>query len=120
MPTVKYSIQNLKSIESRQKFGDPNQCGFSICGWSLCGSFNDVAGLYRVRHYNGKKYREKMAFYPYVITHSETQTVNRAKFASAVSAWQILPAETKAEYKKRAIGRHMFGYHLFLREYMLS
>lgn len=78
-----------------------------------------VNGIYRVRMFNGKKYREKLAFYPYVITHTETQTINRSKFATAVSAWQALTSEQKAVYNKRAVGRHYHGYQLFIREFML-
>lgn len=118
MPVL-YPIGNLKSIESRQKIGKPNQYGGGIYGDSLYGDESEIAGLYRVRHYNGKKYREKMQFYPYVITHTAGQDVNRSKFADAVSAWQALTGEQKAVYNKRAIGRRMFGYHLFLREFML-
>jgi hypothetical protein len=117
--TVKYPIKNLRSIESRQKIGLPNFLGGIICGWSEMGDDNEISGLYRVRHYNGKKHKEKMSFYPYVITHTEQQDVNRSKFKNAVISWQALTSEQKAIYNKRAVGRHMFGYHLFLREYML-
>jgi hypothetical protein len=118
--SVPHPIQNLKSVISRQKFGEMNGYGGEIYGVFEYGWFNFASGIYRVRHYLGKKYKEKMDFYTYVITHSEGQNVNRTKFADAVAAWQALTAEQKAVYKNRAVGRHMFGYHLFLREYMLA
>lgn len=116
---VKYPIKTIRSIEARQKIGRPCAYGRQIFGWSRYGYFSEVAGIYRVRTYQGKKYKEKMNFYPYVITHTEQQNVNRSKFANAVSAWQALTSESKAVYNKRAIGRHLFGYHLFIKEYML-
>ena len=117
--SVPHPIKNLYSIQSRQKFAEMNGYGGEIYGVFEYGWWNLASGLYRVRHYLGKIYREKMDFYTYVITHTEGQNVNRAKFASAVASWQSLTSEQKAVYNVRARGRHMFGYHLFLREYML-
>jgi len=117
--SVQYPIKNLKSVLSRGKFGEENEYGGEVYGVFDYGWWNPASGIYRVRHYNNKKYKEKMNFYSYVITHTLVQDANRTKFASAVSAWQILTLSQKADYNKRAVGRHMFGYHLFLREYML-
>ena len=116
---VAHPIHKLRSVTSRQKFGEMNGYGGELYGIFDYGWWNDASGIYRVRHYNGKIYKERMEFYNYVITHTEQQNVNRAKFADAVAAWQILPAPDKQQFKLRARGLHMFGYHLFLREYML-
>lgn len=112
--------QKLKSHVSRQKIGRPNGYGRAIFGWSKYGEKNLYAGIYRVRHYLGKLYQERMEFYPYVITHTDAQQPRRETFADAVSAWQALTTPQKNVYRQRAVGKHMFGYHLFLREYMLS
>jgi hypothetical protein len=118
--SVLHHIQNLNSILSRKAFGPQNGYGGESYGVFEYGWYNFAAGVYRVRHYLGKKYKEKMDFYTYVITHTEGQNVNRTKFADAVAVWQALTVEQKSVYNKRAVGRHMFGYHLFLREYMLT
>jgi hypothetical protein len=118
MPVL-HPIARLKSIRSQQKIGYRVGYGGSEYGVTALGVPVDFAGIYRVRHYNQKVYHEKMDFYTYVITHTDPQNVNRGKFANAVSAWQALTTEQKAVYNKRAVGRHMFGYHLFLREFML-
>jgi hypothetical protein len=112
--------QKLKSHVSRQKIGKPNGYGRAIFGWSRYGEKNLYAGLYRVRHFFGKLYQEKMFFYPYVITNTAPQSARRSTFADAVAAWQALTTPDKNIYRRRAVGRHMFGYQLFLREYMLT
>lgn len=118
--SVKYPIARLRSIHSQKKIGYRVGYGGSEYGVTAFGVPVAFAGIYRVRRYNGKVYHEKMDFYPYIITHTDPQNVNRGKFAEAVSAWQALTAEQKAVYNKRAVGRHLFGYHLFLRECMLA
>lgn len=113
-----FPIRHLKSIESRKKIGRPNGYGLGIYGVSQYGDENEIAGIYRIRRYNGKKYKEKMNFYPYVITNTPAQIIVRNLFADAVSAWYILTELEQAEYNKRAIGRHMIGKNLFIKEYM--
>ena len=51
---------------------------------------------------------------------SGPQQANREKFSDAVAGWQMLTPEQKKTYNKRAIGKHMSGYNLFLREYMYA
>ena len=101
-------IQKFIGVDIRKKLGKPNV--FDPLG---------IYGIYRIRNYGGKKYRERLDFYDYVITHTETQQNNRSKFADAVFAWQGLAPAEKARYNKRAVGRHYYGYQLFIREYML-
>lgn len=40
------------------------------------------------------------------------------KFAAAVENWQALTLEQKMVYRKRAVGKGMSGYNLFIRDYM--
>lgn len=117
---VKHSVKNLLSVESRKKIGLPNGCGRAICGWSLCGDWNDRSAIYRVRHYEGQKHKERLEFYPYIITNTTEQATRRATFADAVLAWQNLAENQKSEFNRKAIGRHMSGYNLFIRYYLLS
>jgi len=51
---------------------------------------------------------------------SEAQQANRQKYASAVSAWQVLTNIQKSVYNERAKGKRFSGYNLFLSEYLLS
>lgn len=48
------------------------------------------------------------------------QQANRTKFANAVAAWQALPQADKDDYESRSKSRHMSGYNLYLRDYMLD
>jgi len=79
-----------------------------------------LSGIYRTDNVTGttKFYRE-----PFYITknpRTETQQANRQKYADGIAAWQLLTDEQKEIYNKKAIGKRMFGYHLFLKEYLLS
>lgn len=110
----------LNSIGARQKIGMPNQLGNIILGWLMLGDEDNISGIYKQRRFNGKLRQLRHDFYPYPISRTTIQQNNRSKFAMAVSAWQGLANSNKAEYNKRAIGRRMFGYHLFIKEYMKS
>lgn len=77
----------------------------------------DVFGIYQRRHTRKGRKVGRMAFYPYVITHTGPQEANRAKFAAAQAAWMALTADEKSVYTKRAKKRGMFGWGLFIREY---
>jgi len=79
-----------------------------------------LSGIYRTDNVTGKTrvYRE-----PFYITKNPRyapQQANRQKYADGITAWQLLTDEQKEIYNKRAIGKRMFGYHLFLKEYLLS
>jgi len=116
--TVPHPIHRLRSIISRQKFGEKDFYGSCDFGSRKYGGLFDASGIYRVRHYKGKIYHERMDFYAYVITHTEQQNVNRAKYKAGYLAWRALSDSVKAEYDRRAIGRHYKGYHLFMKEYL--
>ena len=115
---VKYPIRHLRSVFSQKKFGEKDLFGTLDFGSRLYGGLFDASGIYRVRHYNGKVYREVMDFYPYKIRHSIPLDANRDKFRNAVLAWQALVPAEKIAYNLRATGRHYFGYHLFMKEYL--
>jgi len=116
--SVKYPIAGLKSIRSMGKIGENIGYGAMEFGYQEYGFPLEFAGIYRVRHYNGKVYKEKMDFFNQIITHTVPQDANRTKFASAVLAWQSLSEAEKAEYNRKAIGRHMAGNNLFISRYM--
>jgi len=75
-------------------------------------------GIYQMVSYPSGRVCRRIDFYDYVITHTPAQQSRREKFASAVSAWQVLTFEQKKIYNKEAFGKHMSGYNLFLSKYM--
>jgi hypothetical protein len=109
----------LKSLASHKKIGWPNLCGTIICGWSRMGDSEKISGIYREFVYEKKRKKERLNFYPYVITHTTVQQINRSWFAQSVSRWQVLSFEDKEQYNKRAVGMHMSGYNLWMKEHML-
>jgi len=46
---------------------------------------------------------------------TEKQVEQRRLFAEVIKAWQVLPADKKTEYNRRA--RRMSGFNLFVKEY---
>jgi hypothetical protein len=130
MPEIE-SVEKLLSISPAGRFGKPRCYGRSMFAFSeygvdeiVCFPDRDVpiefSGIYRRDNVTGKVryYRE-----PYYITknpRTDEQQAWRATFADAVTAWQNLTGEQKSVYNNRAVGKHMSGYNLFLREYLLS
>lgn len=99
--------------------------GVAIYGAATYGNLqyneiSDTFGIYQRRKIYGKKYNVKYDFYDYVISHSAAITAYREKFASAVAGWQSLTSEQKEVYNQRAKYLDMFGFNLYIREYMLS
>ena len=94
--------------------------GISTFGIDKYANIILLSGIYRTDNVTGrtKFYRE-----PYYITknpRTETQQANRQKLADGVAAWKVLTPDEKNEYNIKAKGKHMSGYNLFLREYLLS
>lgn len=87
-------------------------------------AYNEVAGIYQVRHRNGRAYSIKEKFYfpgsvnPY--TPSAAQLACRAKFAAGVSAWQSLTDEQKAVYNIKGSKKGLPGFNVFLTKYLKS
>ena len=141
MPEVE-GINKLLSIVPRKRFGRFTLYGSSMYGFSVYGEsdlflpisdygysvfgynkYGDIillSGIYRTDNVTGKTkcYRE-----PYYIPknpRSEAQQAQRQKYANGVVAWQALTEEEKEIYNKRAKHKKYSGYHLFLKEYLLS
>jgi len=94
--------------------------GVSSFGETLFGDILIFTGIFRRDNVTGevKYYREP--YYTPKNPRTEAQQANRQKLADGVVAWQALTPEQKNQYNKRAIGRGMSGYNLFLHEYLLS
>ena len=130
MPEVE-GVEKLLSILPSKRFGKHRCYGRGMYGFSnygadeiVCFPDRDVpiefSGIYRRDNVTGKvkHYRE-----PYYITknpRTEPQQTWRGVFADAVAAWKALTPDEKNQYNIKAKGKHMSGYNLFLREYLLS
>jgi len=134
--------EKLFSVSAQMRFGLPRQFGRCMIGFTHFGLddnfFNPVpygkagygsdkyadiilfSGIYR-RHTMGdsaKTLRE-----PYYIPRNPRkidQQAQRNKMTNAVLAWQALTTVQKSIYNKKAIGKHLYGYNVFLSEYLLS
>jgi hypothetical protein len=134
--------QKLLSVTASRRFGvfclfGTSQCGFTHFGsediyyipvpFGVCrfgidelGDTICLSGIYRTDNVTGetKHYRE-----PYYITKNPRtipQQLNRLKYADAVASWKVLTDEQKAEYNYRARHYNLYGYHLYIKDYMLS
>lgn len=69
----------------------------------------------------GRLYQDKYAYTNHDPTASTCPVAAKNCFAAGVAAWQALSTEAKALWKKKASTKKgLFGYHLFLRNYMLE
>jgi hypothetical protein len=75
-------------------------------------------GIYRLTNCREGKISTRRKFYNYYTDTTPGRRVWRLKFAAAVSAWQSLTTEQKAVYNKRAVGKHMTGNNLFIKEFL--
>jgi hypothetical protein len=78
------------------------------------------AGVYQMRRrsYGLICVREK--FYQPSDQTQPNKVLSQQKFAAGVLAWQNLTSNQKKIYNKRASGKQMSGYNLFLRNYMYA
>lgn len=130
MPEVT-GTQKLFSVLPTMRLGLPREFGRSMFGFSKYGAEcelfdigNDetinVYGIYK-RVTRGPRLivlRE-----PYYIPRnprSIPQQAQRNKMTSAVAEWQALTNNQKSIYNEKAKGKHMYGYNVFLSEYLLS
>jgi hypothetical protein len=120
VPIVQNPFLRLLSGIARQKFGLPNSLGEMFLGWTELGDDNQFSGIYSSVVVDGIRHQRFFPFYDYTITSTALQIAQRTKFLNAIVAWQALGSTEKALYKDKAIGRHMSGYNLFIREFMLS
>lgn len=141
MPEV-VGIDKLFSIIPKKKFGCFNQYGTSQYGESVYGEEDifvyftgygtttfgvdlyanilKLSGIYRANNATGTVRYYRMNYYFPRNPRTPAQQFQRQKIALGVLGWQSLTTEEKAVYNKRAIGKRMSGYNLFLREYLLS
>ncbi len=113
-------IKEGLGITIRKKLVASSAYGVRGYGAFYYGAGAQFHGIYQVRTRFGKQVQVKEKFY--VPTNPQTipQQANRQLMIDGVLAWQGLTTEQKAIYNKRAIGKNMSGYNIFLSEYLYS
>jgi hypothetical protein len=85
-------------------------------------AYNNLKGIYQIKHYGGKRYNVKEKFYfpgsVNPLNPSPEQIASQQKFADGVLAWQNLTPYEQGVYNLRGSKKALPGYNLFLREYM--
>ena len=110
---------NEGTLDEWALFGDM-EFGVAIFGNTTNAKAIQAAGIYQRRHCKEGLLTCKMKFYAPPPSRTEPQGLQRDKMGPPVAAWKLLTDEQKAVYYKRAIGLHMTGYNLFIKEAMLS
>ena len=99
--------------------------GVAVLGFDNYGASSQIqtdlfAGIYQQRKCREGKITIREKFYVPTQTWSQAKENAQVKFAAAIAAYQILTEAQKLVYHKRAVGMHLSGYNLFIKEYMLS
>jgi hypothetical protein len=107
-------------------FGDEDiyffrdEFGIAAFGTSLFADVILLSGIYRTDNVTGRTKHYREPFYITKNPRTENQQIQRNKFADAVAGWQVLTDEQKLFYNNKAKGKHLSGYNLYLKEYLLS
>jgi hypothetical protein len=127
----KTPFDHFLSLDARKRYGRPNGYGNINYGLLRYGEYNPKSGIYQKRvkrldfwtktyQPKGYTYTCKMRFYKPTNPRTIPQQNWRSKFAFAVANWQALTPKQKKMYNKRAIGKNLSGYNLFISEQLKS
>ena len=139
---IVHATDKLLSFTPKKRFGKPCNLGLSMFAQSNYGaeplflpasllgdvSFGsdryaeiiELSGIFQTRHNKGNQLTARTRYVVPVNPRSISQQANRSKFSDAVSAWQGLSSDERVWYNKRAFGKTMSGYNLFLKHYLNS
>ena len=92
--------------------------GFGVLGKRWIGDERRHGGVYQKRHSSKGIYYIKEKDYAPTNPRTVKQQANRAKFADAVAAWNVLTKEQQYVYNHRANKRGSIGRRLFMHEYL--
>lgn len=132
----------LISGEARKKFGRPSFYGERLYSFAEYGQeYIEVSpyqygkrlyadcqygenlsfeGIYSMRPRLSGRVPVRMKFYMPSESAARIANPRRGVFADAVLAWQGLDALQKEVFRIRSKNKHMSGYNVFLREYLIS
>lgn len=116
--TIVEPFTYLLSVSAQKKFGKPTGYGVMSYGIDRYGVGDFRAGIYQQRHCKTGRRTIKMKFYRPTDPKTYPQQTNRGRFAAAILAWRDLTFVEQLVYDRRAVGKHMSGYNLFISEYM--
>lgn len=108
------------NVLTRKKWDSRSYFGRLVFGLEGYGAKDDQWGIYQLRKCKEGKISVREKFYGTPPSWSEALQTAQDKFAAAVAAYQILTAEQRLVYHKRAVGHHYSGYNLFIIEFMAS
>lgn len=108
------------AFTTRGKIGKPYKYGLRRYGDYLYGQNQPKWGIFQIRNRNGKKTHVQEKHYRPTNPQTQIQQAQRQKMTDGIIIWQGLTDIQKNVYNNRAKQKHMSGYNLFLREYLLS
>jgi len=112
------SIEALRSIHTRRKFASSNGYGEAIYGFSLFGTDNPFAGIYRRRPSSSGISIVKTRFYRPPVSRTEAQATQRDKMLAAMSAWHDLSDSERQEWRDKYVRRSKRGVDVFKSNYI--
>jgi len=124
-------VEKLASLAVAKRIGKHRFYGRAMFAYSIFGEEDEyiendrgqkvpTTGIFWRNSYKNKLRYYKLSYYSPKNPRTTAQQSNRAKMTAAVAEWQSLTADEKKLYNKKAIGKRMSGYNLFLKEYLLS
>lgn len=115
--TIVEPFTHLLSVSVQKKFGKPTGYGQIKYGVGYYGLGDPLAGIYQQRHCKTGIRTIKMKFYSPVNPGTPAQLIEQDRMRSAVAAWHNLTDGQRLVYNSRAVGKHMSGFNLFIKEY---
>lgn len=104
--------------ELRGKIGRPIELGNMWLGWSELGDQNPMSGVWQRRKTKQGQKIVKMRYSQPPFVNTYIQQVRRAKFSSAITAWNNLDVERQIFWNKKTSPKGMSGYNRFIGWYM--
>lgn len=124
-------LEGIPALRKQRKLGRPNMLGWHTLGFSELGDTNIFSAVYQMRRRrlnfwtrllqltgNNENFMQKMSWPSNPQT--EIQQANRAKFATALLAWQALTLEEKRGYNESAAKENRRGYDVFMSQWLKS
>lgn len=128
---TKAGVGEMFALSMRGQVGRSGGFGFISFGKNWFGTEVFNLGIYRkatkgYNQYTGPPTPGQQSYYVMCRTYTPTnpqtieQQANRQKIADAVSAWQGLTTEQKANYNRNGTRFNRRGYNVFIQEYLKS
>ena len=114
------AIHGKKHYANEETEWDRNEYGIPQLGWRIYGTDDKRWGIWQLRHRLGKRIFVKQKFYIPSNPQSAPQQAWRTTFANGMTAWGNLTSQQQKEYNDRANKYAIFGFNLFMKEYLNS